>query len=321
MRIKTILFRFIGFAIFIYLLVWVVGVRELLRVLAAMKPAALVAVIPFHLCQWTLRVLRWRILLENERIHLRFSETFAVATSGFFLGCLTPGRVGEFAKVKFLMNAGYSLRSAFLSSLIERLLDLAAVMFFVLLGILICLPLFVQSVSFYVPSILSLGMGCVLLYVLRGRMKTLIVRLIPETIAAGMESKIDAFMDSLRIITGRQWTIILFESLAVWVLNYWMIYLLFRGAGFSLPVHYAFAFAGLGSFAGLIPAFVYGVGIREPLLIGLFTQLNGEGDAATAGLVFSLMFMVLLVYHIVLGLLWWLSPAMKRFLSSGRDSV
>ena len=312
--LKILLFRLIGVGIFIYLIMVVVNPKELGRAFRSLDVHALLWVIPLHLLQWTLRVLRWQILLRNEGIAISFHENYAVATAGFFLGCLTPGRVGEFAKVKFLMNAGYPFRGAFMSSLLERILDLAALGVFVLLGITYCLPLFQATALAYGPVTLLLCGSIVVLFWVRSHLKALVLRLLPETLAEGVERKMNIFRDSWRAILGTQWLWIGFYSLAIWGLNYWMIHILFQGLGYSLSLLYSFSFAAFGSLAGLLPISVYGMGIRESLLIGLFALLRWPAPD-TAGILFGLMFMVLLVYHVLLGFVWWMSPAMKRFVA------
>ena len=317
---RSLIFRLTGIVIFIYLLVWVVDIQELGDILGSMSLILLLAVIPLHFFQWTLRVLRWRILLQNETISLSVLEIYATAAAGFFLGCLTPGRLGEFGKVKFLMNAGFPFRGAFMSSLLERLLDLVTLGIYVVFGIGICLPLLGDKVFVSTTLLVSVLVIFILGARYRSILKKTFLKLIPESLAGSVERKIQIFIESLRSISRKQWGLIVFYSLGVWGLNYGMIYFLFSGTGFSLPLHYAFGFAALGSLAGLLPISVYGMGIREALLIGLFLLLGySKEEAETAGMVLGLMFVVLLGYHIVWGFGWWMSPVMKRFLTSKKE--
>ncbi len=311
---KSLLFRLIGIAVFLYLLFAVVGIRELWSTLQGMQVMALLAVIPFHFGQWLLRALRWQILLKNEKIDISLTENFTLAVAGFFLGCLTPGRLGEFAKVKFLMNAGFPFRGSFMSSLIERLLDLATLLMYVLFGLFISYSILAHQLASYLLPILAIILAVIAAWLLRSKIKLAVMRLIPESIAGSLEQKLDIFTNSFRKITTKQWIEIAICSLAIWGLNYWMIYLLFSAAGFTIALPYAFAFAAFGSLAGLLPISIYGMGIREAILIALF-QFAGyaQDEAKTAGMIFGLMFMVLLVYHILLGFIGWMSPWMRRF--------
>ena len=312
--LKPLLWRLAGVLLFLYLLFWKVGVDALVQSLQSIRLPYLLAVIPFHLAQWALRTLRWRTLLADEQIAFSFGELFSLSTASFFLGCWTPGRVGEFIKVKFLMNAGHSFRQAFLPTLLERLLDVLTLIVYVAVGAVFFFPHLPTSWRTYLVWILAILLVVGLLVFQRRAIQKGILRLLPEKLSGDVESRLRIFKDSLRRL-GRHWKSIAWQSLAVWGLNYWMIYLLYRGAGHTLPIPVAFALAAMGSLAGLVPLTVYGVGIREALLIALF-QLIGysPAQASVEGLVFGLMFMVLLIYHVVLGFLCWLRPAMRPFL-------
>ncbi|MEW6238110.1 MAG: lysylphosphatidylglycerol synthase transmembrane domain-containing protein [Candidatus Omnitrophota bacterium] len=311
---KSLFYKLIGVAIFVYLLGWIVDIGTLGARVGSLRFSVLALVIPFHLAQWTLRVLRWQMLLRNESIPISFWENFAVATSGFFFGSLTPGRLGEFAKVKFLMNAGASFRGAFMSSFLERVMDIFALLFYVAAGILVCRDLMPEQAYYYFAMALFLLAAPLGMYIYRKALLTLAMRMIPEKIAVDVEEKIHVCTRSFRNISPNQWAAMALYSLAIWGLNYWMIFLLFRGTGYSLSLYYAFAFAAFGSLAGLLPISIYGVGVREAILMAFFSRAHYP-DAVNAAVVFGLMFLVLLIYHIVLGFIGWMSPAMKRFLT------
>jgi len=311
---KSLFYKLIGVAIFVYLLGWVVDIGTLGARVGALRLSVLALVIPFHLAQWSLRVLRWQMLLRNEAIHISFWENFAVAASGFFFGSLTPGRIGEFAKVKFLMNAGASFRGAFMSSFLERVMDIFALLFYVAIGILVCRNLMLEQAYYYFALALFLLAAPWGMYCYRRTLLKLAMRMIPEKIAGGVEEKIRLCARSLKNISPNQWVAMALYSLGIWGLNYWMIFLLFRGTGYSLSLSYAFAFAAFGSLAGLLPISIYGVGVREAILIAFFFRAHYP-DAVNAAVVFGLMFLILLIYHIILGFMGWMSPAMKRFLT------
>lgn len=320
-RLKSAAARLAGAALLAYLVFGYIGIDTLAGSLGSVAWPYLLAVVPFHLAQWWLRTLRWRMLLDNEGIRLPRSRVFALATAGFFLGCWTPGRVGEFVKVKFLMNAGHGFRPAFLASLIERLLDLAALGAFVLAGALVCLPLFPQEWLPWIAALLAAAAGLAGVVLRFKGIGALWRKLIPERLAGSVDAGLALLKASLLRVPPRRRAWIAALSLAVWGLNYWMIYLLFLGAGFSVPPGYAFAFASIGSLAGLLPISIYGAGIREAVLIGLFHLLrDGDPQARVEGLMFGLMFLVLLLYHIALGFVCWSGPWMRPFLNQAGEA-
>jgi glycosyltransferase 2 family protein len=318
---KKALLRSIGIGIFAYLLIYVIDISELAKVLRSFNLWVLVYVLPFHFSLWTLRVLRWKILLKNEDIDLPFFDILAIAASGFFLGCMTPGRLGEFAKVKFLMNAGHPFRGAFMSSLLERFLDLAALFFYVVFAVVVCWDVLPDALLFYL-LIAMLGItGLLTAYIQRRRIKNIILQLIPETVSGNVEEKLSILSYSINATRGNQRLVLLGYSIAMWGLNHIIIYLLFHGAGYTLPIYYTFAFSTLGSLASLIPISIYGVGIRESIMIAMLPLVGyTPADAKTAGFMFGFMFVILLIYHTLWGFIWWMSPIMQRYFAKDSTS-
>ncbi len=309
------LLRYVGVVIFLYLIFFQVGIVELFQRIGSMNLWILLLVFPINWLQWGVRALRWRILLRNEGIEIPLLENYVVGCASIMFGVATPGRLGEFIKVKFIMNAGHTLRGAFLSSFIERLFDLGTLIIFVTFGIAVCLPLLPRQLYTYAAIFILFLAGCFGLFLLRRRIQTKFLGMLPETLSGNVEEKLGMFKQSVKQITIGQWFGLTAYSLAVWGLNYFMIYLLYLSTGNSIAIHYAFAFAAIGSFAGLIPLSIFGIGIREPVFIGLFTMLGyGLEQATDESVLFGLMFMVLLLYHIITGFLCWMSPVIQPYL-------
>lgn len=318
--------RFVGVFIFLYLIFFKVGIGELTHQLITMNVWLLLAVFPLNWLQWYVRALRWRILLHNEKIDLPLLDIYVLGCASILIGVMTPGRLGEFIKVKYLMNAGHTLRAAFLSSFVERLLDLGTLMIFVAFAFLVCFPMLPEQLNGYLLLLIVGIMGSAALFFLRHFIQKKFLGMLPEKLAGSVDEKLGMFKQTVRMITKVQWSWLLGYSLLVWGLNYFMIYLLYSATGSSIPIVHAFAFAAIGSFAGLIPLSIFGAGIREPVFVMLFMMLGKtqdvpitQDDAITQSLLFGFMFLILLVYHILIALVCWFSPAIKPYLQSNNS--
>lgn len=309
------LLRYIGVVLFLYIIFIHVGITDLTAQLMSMNVWLLLLVFPLNWLQWWIRALRWRILLRNEEINIPLKDIYVLGCSSILIGVMTPGRLGEFIKVKYLMNAGYSLRSSFLSSFIERLLDLGTLMIFVAFAVAVCLPMLPEQYNIYLLVGIGGITGCAALFFMRRFIQRKFLRLLPERLAGSVDEKLGLFKQSLRIITTSQWSWLIGYSLLVWGLNYYMIYILYTATGSSISIIYAFAFAAIGSFAGMIPLTIFGTGFRESMLIVLFLMLGyNMDDAINESTLFGVMFLILLVYHILIAFACWLSPMMKPYL-------
>jgi len=312
---KSYLFRSIGIVILVYLLWAVVDLKELRAKFASIDPLVFLWILPFHWLQWIMRVHRCMLLIRHPRIHLRFHEVFALTASGFFIGCLSPGRIGEVVKVKGLTNVGYPVRRAFLSFLFERLSDVVGLLFFVTFGCVVCYSLLPNGLIYIEIIAVGAVLAGIVAALNRSRVKRLVFYFLPGKIRSILENELDAVKDAVRAVTLKSWMIVLVYSILIWALNCWMIYTLFEATSFTLPLEYGISFTAFGSLAGLLPFSIYGVGIREAFLIEPFRLFGfSSSDANLAAVTLGMMYLVILLYHIFLGFVSWMSPGMRRFI-------
>lgn len=320
---KSNLFRLTGVFIFIYLLWAVVDPRELGRSLASIDPLVFLWILPFHWLQWAMRVHRCMLLIQHPSIRLKFREVFALTASGFFVGSLSPGRIGEIVKVKGLTNAGYPFRRALLAFFFERLSDAAGLLAFVSFGCIVCYSLIPDSLLFTeIAAVVIITLAVVAAFN-RRRIKRIVFRLLPENIRSLLENEIDAVKDAVYSVPVKDWMMVFAYSILIWGLNCWMIFTLFNATSFKnvISLAYGISFTAFGSLAGLIPFTIYGVGAREVFLIAPF-RLAGlaSDDAKVAAVALGVMYIVILLYHIFLGFVSWMSPWMKRFVETPKPS-
>jgi uncharacterized protein (TIRG00374 family) len=101
---------------------------ELTRTLAGANPALLLAALGSIMVTYLLRAIRWRVLLLPLG-RARLVNCFTTTVIGFMVNFLVPpGRLGEIARPYLLARReGFSASSAFATIILERFLDLVAV--------------------------------------------------------------------------------------------------------------------------------------------------------------------------------------------------
>lgn len=116
--------RYLGFIAFA-LLLWYVGPRNLFQALSGTRFSYLLAGLVLNLPLIILKTCRWRVLLGEAGIQLPLLTAARAYAAGIFIGCLTPGRLGEFIKAAYVkQNSGEASAKALPSVLIDRLYDL-----------------------------------------------------------------------------------------------------------------------------------------------------------------------------------------------------
>jgi len=71
---------------------------------------------------------RWRQLLRAQGLELSLHESTGLYAAGMLAGAVTPGKVGDFLKVPFLVSRGASVGMSVAASLLDRALDVGLVL-------------------------------------------------------------------------------------------------------------------------------------------------------------------------------------------------
>jgi uncharacterized protein (TIRG00374 family) len=128
--------RYLGFLAFAFL-IWYVGPRNLVQALAGANFSYLLAAWILNLPAIAIKTWRWRLLLLEAGIHLPFAAAWRAYAASIFIGCLTPGRLGEFIKAAYASKiSGEVTGKALPSVLIDRLYDLYFLLVLGLIGLL-----------------------------------------------------------------------------------------------------------------------------------------------------------------------------------------
>jgi len=127
--------RYLGFLPFAFL-IWYVGPRNLVQALAGTNVSYLLAAWVLNPPAIALKTWRWQVLLLGAGIHLPFAAAWRAYAASIFIGCLTPGRLGEFIKAAYVsQNLQVELGKALPSVLIDRFYDLYFLLVLGLIGL------------------------------------------------------------------------------------------------------------------------------------------------------------------------------------------
>jgi uncharacterized protein (TIRG00374 family) len=243
--------------------------REIGHAIAVAHPVLIGAAILVTLQTYVVRAWRWQALLVPLG-HARFRTAFRTTVIGFTATFLLPGRVGEVLKPYLLARQeGFKIPSTFATVIIERLLDLSAV-----------LLLFACSLPFvhvdigrdvkWAGGVAAVGsMGALLtLFVCAGHPERLgrwagqVTRWLPARIAQAADHLVRTFAEGLAVmrrpgalVLAAAWSIPLWLSIA---LGIWI-----TSAAFDLT--YSFA----GTFL-VVMFLVVGVAAPTPGGVGSF---------------------------------------------------
>lgn len=287
----TLLLRLLGIPIFVIILLSIdldKGLGLLRRVDLRMFFLAVSLLIPLY----SLRVFRWNYLLKNQNIDYPIRSTFLVVLSSNFIGFITPGRLGELAKVVYLksdLNTTYS--RVLPTVLLDRLFDVYALLVFGVLGL--------WKYSLFdrigVVSILFLLLVLVLPLlmfsekltsgVLSGLFRISFLKKHRERTMAALGS----FYEGIRQLLSLRLTVAAVLTVAAYLVLFYCCYLLAASTAIHLDFFTVMFFVSVANILSYVPVTISGIGTRDAVFILLFSQI---GKSMEEAVVFSALILV-----------------------------
>jgi uncharacterized membrane protein YbhN (UPF0104 family) len=281
----------------LFLLARKLPLHEAAGALARLKPATLVAGVALSLIGYWGRARRWSLLLERAGVHLGALASYRLTLVGTFYGLVTPGRVGELARVLHVPAS----RSATLAAAIwDRIAD-------VLLLELLCAPAFALVPAWRGSLLLAyLGLVAVTLAgiacLASPRLMASVARLVPA---------LQRPAELWNAATGRLFR----KGVTVASLGWGAFFYVFMVAAAWLllrdlsPHASPLLLTGLPviPLLGNLPVALGGLGLREQVSAAVFSRF---GAGAATGAVFSLSLFV--VVTLVPGLLGFAASLLRR---------
>jgi len=247
------------------------------------------------------RALRWRLLARNETT-LSLSEAISIYSYGIFVGVATPGRLGELIKIAHLKNRGVETVPATSITIVDRLFDMAALLFFGCLAIPTFAPDILYANTSYPSSkvslMLLLGGGVLTLFSIFFILNYFRKYLLRSKRLTRIYETLEKSLNCLSIKSASVATLL---TIVAWLLNYLAFYL----ANLSLNLGFSFieisSMAAISSFIALLPISTMGIGTRDAALVWLLAK---QGIPKEHALLLSFSFLSL---SLLLGLICGLS--------------
>ena len=224
--------------------------------------------------------LRWRVMIQSLA-PVDTSRALRMVMAAKALNALVPSKLGEMSKAYFLRKeTGAGVRIGFPAVLLEKILDLGGLCFWMLLGIFL-------APEIQEPMVIGASIG---LGVLAASAASIVLPQLGLGLKEKFRGKMAEVMFGWAELTrswverpGRLMTIVSL-SVTLWGLHMLQIYLFFPVLRQSMDVSIALAYIPLSLLAGLLPITLAGMGTRDAALILLFSPWADASTMAGVGL-------------------------------------
>jgi hypothetical protein len=260
---------------------------------------------------------KWKCILKSLSIKISVWESFKIIIISYFIGSLTPGRVGDFSRALYLKKEGDSnLIKGFSSTLIDRIFDIGFLIILSFFSIIFLINFYSFSYSSMITIIIvaiAFAFGLLLLLkktIIRKLLRPFFYMLIPEKFQSKLRNAFDDFYSSILIFIKNKRAVfsLSFFTILTWLFGFLSMY--FGAMALNIPVTY-FHMILILPFTTLVealPISFSGVGTRDAVLILMFTLLGISSSLAVS---FSIMILILNYIMNLFGVLFWIKNPFK----------
>jgi glycosyltransferase 2 family protein len=242
---------------------------------------------------------RWRILIQNEGASYSAYKAFAAYMASDAVGIVTPGRIGEIARLYYLREESpISFYSAFKTLVSDRIFDFTMLGWFGLSGMLFYFKTFGDHPGLYY------ALGVLVLMVVGYFAGIKFLEIILQNKRVSRLPVIRFIYESFLAVLGKR-------SVAMWTITVVAYFMYFGFSWFIMkslhltPSYMDVVFImSIMSLSTIIPLSVAGFGTREATLVLLFSYY---GLASETAISFSLMhFTAFFLWGGLIGLVFWI---------------
>ena len=255
-----------------------------------------------------LKSLRWRRIVSSQGMKVPVSMSFRIYAASLYLGVMTPGHIGDFAKSLYLTGRGMTAGKAIFSSLADRLFDIVFLAVIGYASLLFFPRIFANQLLISSVLLALVATTVVALFCRREFLKRFVRRFLsgmPDWgIRASINRVVTESIGEFGLFGIRTSSIAALLTLAAWMAHY-LFFIIFAkalGLGASIPVLIVSVSAAV--FVALIPVSLSGLGTRDLALILIFSRAGLSREAAVT---FSFAFILVYLIQGFTGLLCWMS--------------
>jgi uncharacterized protein (TIRG00374 family) len=302
------LVRLIGPLLLVVVLLRIDDRDAVLRAFAGARPWPLALAVALNLVNIHLKVVRWDVLLRARGIRYPIRRAWASFLTSLYVGMLTPGRVGDVLRIRYLRHdLGVPYAEGLASVVMDRLCDLYVLAAFVAVGVARYSPVIAGRLAWITWGGIALTVLAPLALLIPGLADRAVRAIFRRVSPAAEGDRVALFFEALRAQVGRPLLTTIPLTVATFVVNYVQGYLIALSLGLSLSLFDVTCLLAIANLLGLLPISISGVGVRELFFSLVFPLL---GHPPEAGVTFGLLvFAVIYLAIVALGFVsWQISP-------------
>ncbi len=217
--------------------------------------------------------LRWQLILRALKIKYRFIYTCRSLMKGALMGEITPGKLGELIRARFLSSeTSCSPGKALFSVIIDRIYDLFILTILVVISSLVLMRNYAIDLPLTIIITLS-AVFCISLAIFMNENTSRLILspvfrfLIPDNYKSAAGLHFSEFYNGIKSMNKNTHAKCLALSIAIWLLKLSAIFVLSKALGIEIPFWFVLCSGSIVVIVSLLPISVSGIGTREAIFI------------------------------------------------------
>ena len=309
-NIRKQIVRLIGIILFIIILLKI-DVKEALGILHDSKKHYFILGLILCVLLNLIKSIRWKKILNSINIEFPIISSCLVYFAGQFWGLASPGRIGEFIKIKYLQEEEESFIDASFSVLIDRVVDVSLLFFIGIMSLLYLGKDYNRQFSFIAILVLALMIfGVLTAFIVKKGFFSVFLKIVPIKYRDKLNSLINGYKKNILKINKKDLIIIFVLTLGGWAIYFFMAYVIALVLSINLSFFDITSFVAIAtSIVVLIPVSISGIGTRDISLLLLFSAKGISNELAVS---FSVLILFTQIFIAFLGLTAWFIKPVKR---------
>ena len=264
-------FRFFGIALFIYILSRI-DVYGLIAAFREISAGYYLLAILFLIFGFLIRTLKWKRLITSIGAKISAKDLFEIMIKATFLGVVTPGKLGEFWRAKYLADSGpISNGSAFYTAFMDRLIDLLVLGLVAIPGLLIIYLRFNVGAGWQLYILIfTIFIFLFFVFLKKIGLQKIFKMFVKEKNNIFL-AEFDAGLSGLKM---RLFLEILIYGFLYYLASVLILYFTALALSITVPFWYLFLVAALVLLILTLPLTFFGLGVREAGFIYFFSMLG-----------------------------------------------
>ncbi len=232
--------------------------------------------------------LKWKILVDYKE-KLPFNDAIRFFLIGFFFSTITPGRIGDLVRAKYIRKKT-GLAYATTSVVLDRLIDIGLLLGIGLIAVIVSAEIF--GFEFFSPLLIGLVIivAGLSIYAFSKKsfaeilFKPISKFLVPEKMKAKANDSFENLYNAIEIFKKNRFLLIKASALGVviWGISITSVFFLSNSISTGIPFYGFFIIVPLMALSDLIPLSVGGLGPREFITINALAIFSVGYEMAVA---------------------------------------